>query len=290
MTATRLSVIGSVMAAAAVSVFGAARFAVVRADPPPGPFFFGHSGVPPAGGISGLDSRSSAPVFQGPAGADLQLGGNNEPTVAVDPNNPANVAEASLFQLRVSTDGGTSFQPAVAAVVPGTHGLCGDPSLAFDSQGRLFWTYLGCVGNTGPMDIFIARVNPATGAILAGYPVNVTASPGVNLPAGPGSNHDKEWLAADSFGTSPFADRLYVVWTEFIPAGTRVLTTSSTNQGMTWTAPVQLSGERARASYGRATTRWRRTETSMPPTIPKAVSMRMGRPTGSPGRSSSAVR
>jgi hypothetical protein len=179
-------------------------------------------------------------VLSLPPGVDIPLGGTNEPTVAVNTTNPMNVAHASLFQLSVSNDGGGTWLPAVSAVVPGTHILCGDPSLAYDSQGRLFWTYLGCRGNG--IDIFVAQVNPATGAILAGYPVNITAQ--IGLPA-PNFAHDKEWLAADYTPASPFADNLYVVWSEFTgpqPTSTRILTTSSADQGVTWSAAVQLSG------------------------------------------------
>ncbi|HWR84308.1 MAG TPA: T9SS type A sorting domain-containing protein [Candidatus Deferrimicrobium sp.] len=172
-------------------------------------------------------------------GADLQLGGSNEPTVAVNPFDPLNIAVAPLWELRVSTDGGATFLPAVAASTPGQT-PAGDPSLAFDSQGRLFWTYLGAgVG----LDIWIAQCDPTTGAILPGYPVNVTAAAGV--PGSSGVQHDKEWLAADFYVGSPFQDRLYVVWTEFFWSGsawnTFVMNTFSTDQGLTWSAPQQLS-------------------------------------------------
>jgi len=72
----------------------------------------------------------------GPAGVDLGLGGTREPTVAVNPTDSQNVAAASLFQLRVSTNGGVSFQSPVSPVVDPAQVLCGDPSLAFDSQDR----------------------------------------------------------------------------------------------------------------------------------------------------------
>jgi hypothetical protein len=179
-----------------------------------------------------------------PPGANIPLGGTNEPTIAIDPNNRLNVCVASLFSLRVSTDGGLNFQPAVGAVVPGTHGLCGDPSVGYDSQGRLFWTYLGCTsdaqGNLTGIDIFLARCNPATGAILPGYPVNVTASAGVNLPA-PGNFHDKEWLAVDWHTASPYADNLYITWSD-LTANSVIRTTVSTDQGMTWAPSIGLSG------------------------------------------------
>jgi hypothetical protein len=176
-------------------------------------------------------------------GTDAPLGGWNETTIAVDPNDPLHVACASLFELRVSTDGGHTWQPPVVPALPTTHFANGDPSLAFDGAGRLFWCYQGAplasyFGATGD-DEFIARCDPATGAILPGYPVNVTAS--IGLPGAGGLTHDKAWLAADCHSGSPFADRLYLVWTEFPPSGVEVtLTSRSSNQGLTWSPAVQL--------------------------------------------------
>jgi hypothetical protein len=184
------------------------------------------------------------------AGVDVPLGGTNEPAITVNPLNANNIVMADLFSLRVSTTNGGAWSAATAPPIPATHLLCGDASLAFDSAGRLFWTYLACFDTNGNgsvdpgengIDIFIAGVNPATGAILGGYPVNVTASPGVNLPGSAGNSHDKEWLAADRFVGSPFQDRLYIVWTQFA-APTRIMTTFSTDQGTTWSAPLTLSG------------------------------------------------
>lgn len=182
-------------------------------------------------------------------GADIPLGGTNEPTVAVNPLDPSNIVAASAFSLRVSTNNGGIFSGPFPAVVPPTHTLSGDSSLAFDSQGRLFWTYLGCLlasvcsgasGANPRFDIFIAGVNPVTGAILAGYPVNVTAAAG--FPATTvGNVNDKEWLAADRFPGSPFQDRLYVVWTRFAATGTIVHTTFSMNQGLNWSAALSVS-------------------------------------------------
>jgi len=128
-----------------------------------------------------------------------------------------------------------------------THNVGGDPSLAFDTHGRLFWTYLGSRIDTNPnpllrrLDIFISQVDPTTGAILPGYPVNVTA--GAGFPASVAANsNDKEWLAADRFRGSPFADQLYVVWTRFDGlGGTFVHTTFSADQGQNWSPALTVS-------------------------------------------------
>jgi HYR domain-containing protein len=171
-------------------------------------------------------------------GADFELGGTNEPTLVVDPNDPDHVAYASLGELRVSTDGGTTWQPAVSTPFdPATHlGTNGDPSLAYDSQGRLFWTYLASPISGDGLDLLIAGCDPNTGTALPGYPVNLTASAG--QPGGSGGfAADKEWLAADFYANSPFRDRLYVGW-----QGNLGITASySTDQGQTWSAAIVLS-------------------------------------------------
>lgn len=179
------------------------------------------------------------------AAADLALGfNNNEPAIAVDPNNPLHIAVATYLSIRVSVDGGTTFLPAVAAGVPSTHSASrgGDSSLGYDSQGRLFWVYL--LFTNGPsssgFDIFVAQCNPNTGALLAGYPVNVTASPGVNLPA-PANGHDKPWLAVDWHAGSAYRDRLHIVWSD-LTSGSVIRSTFSTDQGQTWSADLALSG------------------------------------------------
>jgi hypothetical protein len=127
-----------------------------------------------------------------------------------------------------------------------THVRGGDPSLAFDSQGRLFWSYLSVpLGDNlewSGIEIMVAQCDPTTGAILGGYPVNVSQAIGLNPEEG---DDDKQWLAADFHASSPFADRLYLAWTRFLPASpwTQVLTTHSTDQGMTWSSPaLELGG------------------------------------------------
>jgi hypothetical protein len=193
-----------------------------------------------------LDGKTLGVPDGAPPGANIALGGSNEPTIAIDPNNRLNICAASLWSMRVSTDGGITFQPTVDAVVPTTHDLCGDPSVGYDSQGRLFWAYLGCAydaqGDFVGIDIFLAQCDPTSGAILPGYPVNVTASAGVNLPGHSGNSHDKEWLAVDFYPGSPYTDNLYMTWTDFTPNPAVIRTTVSTDQGMTWAPSIILSG------------------------------------------------
>jgi hypothetical protein len=210
--------------------------------------FVGRSGgsVEPGAASNGdLAAAIASSELGGRGGEDLQVLGFNEPTIAANPTDPRNLAIADLGLLRVSTDGGASFSFPVVAPLPfATHTFGGDPSLAFDSRGRLFWTYLGRRRDNQLLDVFVSQVNPATGAIRPGYPVNVSAAAG--FPAGHftrANDNDKEWLAADRYSTSPFRDRLYVTWTRFgaFFEGTVVHSSYSTDQGQSWSPALTLS-------------------------------------------------
>lgn len=171
-------------------------------------------------------------------GMDVPLMARNEPAVAVNPLDDDNVVVAGLFSLQVSIDGGETFGPEVPAPVPAGCSRAGDPSLAFDSTGSLFWTYLGVCSPGFLLDVYISQVDPLTGAIFPGYPVNVSAGAGV--PGTATVLNDKQWLAADRFDDSPFQDRLYMVWSEFFMGGTRIRATFSADQGLTWSPALDL--------------------------------------------------
>jgi len=194
----------------------------------------GQGGAPSTNWPDG-PSEEPTPVSTDAAGVDVPLGGTREPAIAVNPLDSRNVAASSLFQYRVSGDGGASWTAPASNIVPAGYSQDGDPSLAFDHLGRLFYCYQGFHGGSGGADEFVARLNPYTGSYLSGpFKVSVSGSGG--------SYNDKCWIAADRWTASPFAGRLYTVWTEFPTAGsTRVLFSRSLDQGATWSAPLQLS-------------------------------------------------
>src|SRR5262249_2491038 len=160
-------------------------------------------------------------------GANLNVGlVGNEPTIAVNPTNVNNVVIAQFNNgaqtMKISLDGGSSFPISVNAVLPaGQIGFAGDDSLAFDAQGRLFWTYL--TRPTSGINVVSLQVNPTTGAVI-GSPSFVATG-----------NLDKEWLAADKNPTSPFANNLYSVWNDFGQLNAPIRFSRSTDQGVTWT-------------------------------------------------------
>ncbi|HEX5042337.1 MAG TPA: HYR domain-containing protein [Candidatus Polarisedimenticolaceae bacterium] len=176
------------------------------------------------------------PVRAFAPGTDTSLCQSWEPTIAVDPNNPRTVAVAQFLTIQVSFDGGDNFNLTVTA--PGTN-PGGDPALAFDSQGRLFITYL-CSPGAG-RDVCISgyacdATNGTCTAIAGTQAVNVSVAAGIG-----GNNADKEWLAADWRTTSAFQDRLYVVWTRLDTNPWSIWTSWSSDQGQNWSAAQQIS-------------------------------------------------
>ncbi|MFD7324281.1 Ig-like domain-containing protein [Streptomyces sp. NPDC059875] len=112
----------------------------------------------------------------------------------------------------------------------------GDPSLAFDSQGRLFVTHLSrstALNNTGMLGVGVARIADLT---TTG---NQTYTP-IRVSQHSASNHDKQWLVADANPASPHADNLYIVWTH-LTAPSRILFSRSEDQGANWSAPSVIS-------------------------------------------------
>jgi len=168
------------------------------------------------------------------------MGGNEPDTAVVNPLNPHNVVIARGGTLRISTDFGRTFPTSVALQIPpgfaAGFGSCGDSSLGFDSQGRLFWNYLVCDGPPNDVSVVVMQVDPLTGNTGAGCtpacvgPIDLT--PGNNV------NDDKPWIAADATPGSPFQDNLYVAWTRL---GTGVQFVRSTNNGAAWSAPQTVS-------------------------------------------------
>lgn len=186
---------------------------------------------------------------------DTLLGGNEPTTAAVNPRSPNIIAVARGLTAAISTDFGRTFpttvnMPQGGANIPPVYGaiatwnFCGDPSVTFDSQGRLFMTYLLCGNNNAAppvgVDIssFVQQINMTPGpnfGTLNGMPnpVEVTGANALN-------NDDKEWIAADANLDSPFRDNLYVVWTRL--NGSLVMFSRSTDGGVNWSAPTQING------------------------------------------------
>ena len=204
----------------------------------------------------------------------------NETSIAVDPNNPNRVVgSANDYVTRTwsctvsgspcsalgdgysgtyySNNGGTSWCcsssdpghigtliPGVSHLVGGPYDAGGDPAVAFDSHGHVYYAGLGFNRNSAPNTVAVNKGTFDVGGNLSwGAPtfINPTSSPAIF--------NDKEWIAADSHASSPYRDRVYVTWTRFVfSAGTGAYVQSpisfaySADGGQTFSDPQLISG------------------------------------------------
>lgn len=196
---------------------------------------------------SPLDGTSvAAPdvtVNQDTAGAP-----QNETAIAVDPNNPNRVvAAANDYVTRTwtctingtpcsalgdgysgtyfSNDGGNTWCCAsnpdgssLGTLIPGVDHLAGgqydaggDPAVAFDSRGHVYYAGLGFDRTAPPSTVAVNRGTfDGAGNLTWSQPTFI------NQTTAPSTLNDKEWIAVDSNVASPFRDRVYVTWTRFI--------------------------------------------------------------------------
>lgn len=204
----------------------------------------------------------------------------NETAIAVDPNNPDRVvAAANDYVARTwacdingtpcsalgdsysgtyySNDGGQTWAgvssnpqhlgtliPGVTRLAGGQYDAGGDPALAFDSQGNVFFAGLG-FNRTSPENT--VAVNKGTfdgnGNLTWSMPTFI------NQTKSPSTLNDKEWIAADWHVSSQYRDRVYVSWTRFIFNPNRgsyvqspIFFAFSTDGGQSFSAPQNISG------------------------------------------------
>ena len=178
---------------------------------------------------------------------DTAAAPQNETSIAVDPNNPNRVvASANDYVARTwscfiagtpcsaladgysgtyfSNDGGatwccSSTDPAhLGTLIPGVERLTGgiydaggDPAVAFDSQGNVFYAGLGFDRTAPPNTVTVNK-----GTFDGSGNLTWSAPTFINQTTSPSTLNDKEWIAVDHNASSPFRDRIYVTWTRFI--------------------------------------------------------------------------
>ncbi|MBO0840681.1 MAG: hypothetical protein J2O49_07670, partial [Sciscionella sp.] len=210
----------------------------------------------------------------------------NETAIAVDPNNPNRiVAAANDYVTRTwdctlpdgtacgalgdaysgtyfSNDGGKTWGakssdpqhpgtliPGVTHLLGGSYDGGGDPSLAFDSKGNVYYAGLGFDRSSAPNTVEVSPGSfDSAGALHWSQPtfINATTSKSVF--------NDKEWIAADYHSSSPYRDRVYVTWTRFVfnPQNGKfvnspILEAHSSDGGKTFSTPKAIS---ANVHYG----------------------------------------
>ena len=197
----------------------------------------------------------------------------NEPSVAVDPRNPAiMVAGSNDYCAEIgngsgnvwagyyrSTDGGATW---TNSLVPGyptdeseagtespTQGSCaaaGDPTQSFDGEGRLYYGFI-CFNRAKPTNgsIYVARYNDDG----ASYVRTVRVDRGT--PSVWGVFQDKINIAVDQSVGTPTAGNVYVAWARYTgqAANNVILFSRSTDGGRTFSRPARLSQGRGEEQF-----------------------------------------
>lgn len=170
----------------------------------------------------------------------------SEPSIAVNPRNPAQVV--AVFQpatVVYSTDGGQSFRTADLPPIEGWR-AGGDVSITFDNRGHaylstLHFEKLGSMSywahGAGKNGIFVRRSTDG-GKTWEKDAVAVKTYDG----GGPDSYmEDMPRIFADSQPSSPYAGNVYVGWIEWQLDKSIMLFVRSTDGGKTFSPPMRIS-------------------------------------------------
>jgi hypothetical protein len=133
-----------------------------------------------------------------------------------------------------------------------TSDACSDPTATFDADGNI---YVGGVifdVAANANSIIIEKSNASIGGQFYHTPVPGPFQTFSNNPPGIAASdddpcifHDKEFVVADAGGASPKKNNVYVTWTRFTCDDSPIVFSQSTDGGVTWSAPVEISGMNA---------------------------------------------
>ena len=205
----------------------------------------------------------------------------NETAIAVDPNHPNRVvAAANDYVTRTwtctisgtpcsalgdgysgtyfSNDGGQTWCcasnldgssqgtliPGVDHLSGGQYDAGGDPALAFDSRGNVYYAGLGFDRTAPPNTVAVNK-----GTFDGAGQLSWSQPTFINQTTSPATLNDKEWIAADHYTSSPFRDRVYVSFTRFLFNANNgsfvqapIFFAYSSDGGQTFSTPQAISG------------------------------------------------
>jgi hypothetical protein len=155
-----------------------------------------------------------------------------ETSIYINPKNVNHlVAGANLSAFYYSYDGGRTWG---IRNMTSTLGVYGDPCLAIDTAGNIFFLHL----SDPPGQLWLDRI-VCQKSENYGLSWNDGSSIGKNDP----KHQDKEWIAVN-----PHNNDLYVTWTQFDLYGSSdtanksvILFSKSTDEGESWSQPYRLS-------------------------------------------------
>jgi hypothetical protein len=168
----------------------------------------------------------------------------NEPSIAVNPHNPKQIAAAFQNNVTVaySQDAGLNWSLATGTAPP-NYKVAGDVSLVYDSRGHAIVCYIAFDQWGTPSywalhanrdGIFVRR------SLDGGNKWEERDKAIIEHPPQTGNWEDKPYIVADNT-QGPYAGNLYVGWTQYRLTKSVILISRSTDGGETWSTPTEIS-------------------------------------------------
>jgi hypothetical protein len=180
-----------------------------------------------------------------------QLPAQNESSIAVNPRDPMNLLGSAVdYRGGSSTwaywskDGGRTWRNVTLGVARPGWTSSNDPSVCFDHKGKGYLTYGGFrrEGNVqfGENAIFVSSTTDG-GETWSMRHTAVIIHTGQQTADS--AFEDKYYIHVDTASTSPYRGHLYIPWKRVInrDSSTQIMITKSTDEGVTWSAPVAVS-------------------------------------------------
>lgn len=140
----------------------------------------------------------------------------------------------------LSSNGGKSwssgFLPGLVranATAPGPYESAGDPAVVAGPAGTFWYANLAFDRTDNANSVAVSRSTDGGKTWTTHYVVQTSAVQGTGL------FNDKEWIAADP--SDPSGNTAYVTWTRFQGSSSAIVISKTTDGGITWTAPQQVS-------------------------------------------------
>ena len=156
----------------------------------------------------------------------------NEPSIVIHPKNPAiQIAATNVNKLFRSVDYGKTWKKID---IKSSFGIAGDPVLISDQNGTFYFFHLAHPKKGSWLDRIVCQTSSDGG---------ITWTDGSYYGLNSSKHQDKQWAVIN-----PINNEIYSTWTQFDKYGSEdkndksnILFTKSTDNGKTWSTPLQIN-------------------------------------------------
>ncbi|MDZ4746039.1 MAG: hypothetical protein SGJ05_08565 [bacterium] len=186
-----------------------------------------------------------------------QLPAQNESSIAINPTNPLNLIGSAVDYRGTSstwayytTDGGKTWSNVNLGKVRTGWASSNDPSVAFDTDGRGYLCYGGfnrTLPQLGENGVFVS-ITTTGGSTW--HKTHIPVIQHIGPQTADSAFEDKYYVHVDTASASPYRGNVYIPWKRVInkDSSTQIVLAKSTDRGLTWTKPVNVSAKFSRTS------------------------------------------